>query len=86
MITLFGLGIYAFSPAVFIEILLLAHRDKVDPERMVEDVLSLATLKGGKPQAAQAPGSGDQLDGPRAGVPGRPIILVIGAFASYRTN
>ena len=37
------------SPAVLIELMLLARRDKVDPERMVEDVLDLATLKGGNP-------------------------------------
>ncbi len=42
-------GQICVSPAVLIEVLLLAHRDKVDPERMVEDVLSLATLKGGNP-------------------------------------
>ena len=42
-------GQICVSPAVLIEVLLLAHRDKVDPERMVEDVLSLAMLKGGNP-------------------------------------
>jgi predicted nucleic acid-binding protein len=42
-------GQICVSPAVLIEVSLLAHRDKVDPERMVEDVLSLATLKGGNP-------------------------------------
>ena len=42
-------GQICVSPAVLIEIMFLARREKVDPERMVEDVLSLATLKGGNP-------------------------------------
>jgi len=42
-------GQICVSPAVLIEIMLLARRDRVDPERMVEDVLGLATLKGGDP-------------------------------------
>jgi len=42
-------GQICVSPAVLIEIMLLARREKVDPERMVEDVLSMATLKGGNP-------------------------------------
>jgi len=42
-------GRISVSPAVLIEIMLLARRDKVDPEQMVEDILSLATLKGGNP-------------------------------------
>lgn len=43
-------GRISVSPAVLVEIMLLARRDGADPERMVGNVLALAVLKGGNPE------------------------------------